>query len=128
MAVAFDAATKSLETTTSPLTWSHTCTGSNLLLVVGITTSHSTSPNCTGVTYNGVSMTKIGADRDYVGGETTLWYLLAPTTGANTISAAFTGGAGTERCFGVSVSYTGVAQTGQPDAVSRGTSNGSYPS
>ena len=57
MAIVYDASSTGAETTSSPLTWTHTCTGSNRLLVVGISTAHALSPNCTGVTYNGTAAT-----------------------------------------------------------------------
>ena len=64
MAIAYNVASTGTYTGTSPLTWSHTCTGSNLILIVGvIVESSSSNQNCTGVTYNGVAMTLIVCPR-----------------------------------------------------------------
>lgn len=66
----------------------------------------------TGVTYNGVAMTSLGTyTYGLRGGQ--LWYLLNPASGANTVSISHTGAVFT---IGVAASYTGVKQSGQPDA------------
>ena len=121
MAIALDAVSNGTATTTSPLTWSHTCTGSDLILVVGVNIYSAGTPNCSGVTYNGVSLTLIGSKRTYFSelGQISLWYLLNPVTGANTVSVSFTGTVA--NCDAGAVSYTGVAQSGQPDAVAGAT-------
>lgn len=90
----------------SPRTHSHTCTGSDLILMMaGFSFGSGTTS-----TYNSVSMTNLGT---YAYGTRNgcLNYLLNPATGANNL--VFTpGGDG----IAVTSSYTGVAQTGQPDA------------
>jgi hypothetical protein len=97
------------------LTWPHTCTGSNLILWVGVF-GDSASGTITGVTYNGVSMTQaptvspiqVPSDRFIY-----LFYLIAPATGTHDI--VVTAGTGTY-IAGVAASYTGAKQTGVPDA------------
>jgi hypothetical protein len=73
----------------------------------------------TGITYNSVALTKItkvltnNYDGGGVCGYTQLWYLVAPTTGANTVSVAFTR-TSPEVLDAIecgSVSFTGVDQT-----------------
>ena len=117
LAIAYDTVSNGTETTTSPLTWSHTCTGSNLILVTGVNIGNGSSPNCSGVTYNSVSLTLVGSERLYGSslGQISLWYLLNPATGANTVSVSFSGT--TVTCDAGAVSYSGVAQSGQPDAI-----------
>lgn len=70
-------------------TWSHTCSGSDRILVVYVTVSPGVgSVEPTSVTYNGVSLTKLGS----VAGSSSnigLWYLLAPASGANNIVVTF---------------------------------------
>lgn len=86
-------------------TWNHTVTGSNTLLLVYV---YDFPGNISSITYGGQSLTNfvnIGL-ADY------LWYLLGASVGTNTIT--ITGGSATKR--GISVSYTGVAQTGFPDS------------
>jgi hypothetical protein len=128
MAIAYDAASTGTATTTSPLTWSHTCTGSDRILFVGVNVYVFSSPECTGVTYNGVAMTLVGSRRETTFGinEVSLWYLINPASGSNTVSVSFTGGTGVT-CIAGAVSYTGVDQTSQPDAVSGGTGSMSTP-
>lgn len=114
MAIALNTAVNGLSITSTSLTWNHTCTGSNMVLVVGVIIQ-STSDFVTGVTYNGVAMTRATtavtpsgpARRQY------LYTLVAPATGSSlaivvSLSSSINVG-------GMSVSYTGCAQTGQPD-------------
>lgn len=112
MAIALDAQSNGATSVTTSLSWSHTCTGSNLALIVGIWNA---SDGVTSVTYNGVAMTQIakllmtgGAAGQYI----YLYYLLNPATGTNTV--AVTGATG--GLDGASTSFTGVKQSGQPDS------------
>jgi hypothetical protein len=113
MAIAFDAASAINSTTGSSLTYAHTCTGNDRILFVGYH-SDTASDLVTGITYGGVSMTKIGSsvqvpgDR-YIG----LYYLLTPNTGSNNVIITASG-SGSLRSK--AISYTGAAQSGQPDA------------
>lgn len=116
MAIAFDA--KAFGTSSggsvSSLTFSHTCTGTNLVLVVGIKT-----PAGVSVTYNSVSMTEI----DSVGASdraTRLFLLIAPATGAHNVVVS----GGTGAYDAVSASYTGCKQSAQPDAHITNTASG----
>jgi hypothetical protein len=109
MAIAFDT-NSTLHQGTSSVTFSHTCTGSNLILFVA---SHS-STTTSGVTYNGAAMTKITQKTLGSGAELSLWYLIAPSTGAHNVVATGSGGAPTVSAW--SASYTGVQQRSQPDA------------
>ncbi len=114
MAVAFDAVGPSSTGTgtagTTNITWSHTCSGSDRLLVVGVAFSQTDTGVTTTVTYNGVSMTSLGKahTNNQTSGFVELFYLVAPATGTNTVSytASTSGDLG-----GGSVSFTGVDQT-----------------
>lgn len=94
----------------SPATFSHTCTGDNRILFVAAASN--SGQTVTGVTYAGVSMTQIGSKTDSAGPTEYLFYLIAPATGANNVIVSTSGSNAT----GASVSYTGVKQSGQPDA------------
>lgn len=124
MAIALDTSAVSTDQTTSPITWNHTCTGSNLMLVVGIALIDTGTPSADAVTYNGVSMTKARSDIVTSGGtlhqETSVWLLHNPATGSNSISVTATLGASGHGA-GASASYTGVNQSSTADA-SGGTS------
>lgn len=107
MAWAFDT-TSSLDTTniTNP-SWSHTCTGSNLYLVVLL--PHWANGNTvSGVTYNGVAMSLLA--RSSLSGSndrSEIWGLANPATGSHTV--AVTGA----NCYGTigAASFTGIDQT-----------------
>lgn len=111
MAIAFDSSSLGPNPPAgAPQTWSHTCSGSDRLLVVGAISLNDT---VTGVTYNGVSMTFIGKT-SYPGSArqgVAMYYLLNPASGTNTISVN-----GSGNVSGFATSYTGVQQSSQPDS------------
>ncbi len=109
MAIARDTTTEGTATANS-LTFSHTCTGSNLLLLVGV--SDSNGDGVTGVTYNGVSMTQLVKDVGGSSGYRYVYGLLNPATGANNIVIS---DSGVTNLYAVGASYTGVKQSGLPD-------------
>lgn len=109
MAIAFDAKTNtSASGTASPLTFSHTCSGTDRILFVSSTLNSGT---ISGITYGGVSMTQVGSVTD-VGPITYLFYLVNPASGANNVVVTASATIYTT----TAVSYTGAAQSGQLDA------------
>lgn len=116
MAIAFDNATGTNTTgATNPLTFAHTCTGSNLLLIV-VTMAEAFPPaaSVTGVTYNSVAMTEMtgfGGLYSDAGLDVRLqgWFLVAPATGSNTVSVTYSAGSGSRAA--ISASFTGVDQS-----------------
>lgn len=80
---------------TSPATISMTIgSNSNRILIVWVLRGNTTT-NSSGVTWNGVSLTKYGHITSSVGGVNhvhELWYLIAPSTGSSTVSISFTDG------------------------------------
>lgn len=112
MAIAFDAATSATTNSSTSLTYSHTCTGTDRFLVV--TATGNQGPTATvSATYNGVSMTAIGPSTDSVGTgvPTYFFYLVNPASGANNIVV-------TSNVNGIATSassYTGVDQTSPID-------------
>jgi len=118
MAIAVDSTSLNNQGTTgASLTWSHTCTGTNLMLVVTVSLSASAA-NCraTGVTYNGVAMTKgvesSGATTD---AKQSVWYLSNPDTGAHDVVVSL---ANNNLVTASSISFTGT------DGVGGSNSNG----
>ena len=109
MAIAFDVTSSTGPTTDNVLpyvlSWSHTCTGDDRLLVVGI--AHISSETVDSVTYNTVAMNLVGTVAS-TSGQTSLFYLINPASGENTILAtmatSFSNG------VGMAVSLTGVDQ------------------
>jgi hypothetical protein len=122
MAIAYDASSGGTALPDTSVTWSHTCTGSDLILVVGISQAGNYEDKVTGVTYNGVAMTRLATD-GYVftsgayNRAVYLYYLVGPATGAHNIVVSSSESL-YFRC--VAVSYTGIAQTGQPDGSDSG--------
>lgn len=111
MAIAFDAATDG----GANLTWSHTCTGDNRILFVAVMTDVA-GDGVNGITYDSVALTKINSVQ---GGNTryiSLWYLINPATGSNTVSLDVD-----DFHLAGSISYTGALQSGVPDAQNTGT-------
>jgi len=84
MALAHDADSSSSGSAVSTLAWPHVCTGAELLLVVGANTFPATS-TVTGITYNGVALTKIDAQNASLWCRSELWYLVAPASGSHDI-------------------------------------------
>lgn len=101
-------------------TWSHTCSGSDRILIVSLFVNGSISG--LSITYNSVAMTLLDSISDgtyYL----YMYYLLAPSTGANTVSASWTTSRGV---LGSSVSYTSVNQSA-PFGTGAKTNNTSSP-
>ena len=112
-AIAFDTTTNSThKVSVSSYSWSHEATGSNLILVVG--DSHvGSGVTVTGITFNSDALTFIRSDAEgnY---RSTIYYRIAPDTGGSfTVEVTLSGTASS--AVAGAVSYTGVAQTGQPD-------------
>jgi hypothetical protein len=107
-AIAFDAVASSSGDPTDPLSFSHTVTGSNVGLIVGLGT-HNASITHTSVTYNSVSMTsEANIEFAAVNLRTSMWSLIAPATGANTVSCDLSG---SSRVIAGAVSFSGADQT-----------------
>lgn len=130
-AIAFDAAASNGTPSANPVTWTHTCTGSNLVLYVGVDVHIPLGGSITSASYNGVAMTLIISTQGSNGVSNTgflngIFYLANPATGAHTVSVSFAGGAASAE--GGSISLTGVDQTTPVDASSCTTSVTGEPS
>lgn len=103
MAVTFDHATDGGIGAGSTMTFSHTCTGSSLVLILYIITYGSTvDPSA--VTYNGSAMTKLNNVIEN-GSKGSIWYLIGPPTGSNIVSV--TVGAGVQTSM-LAASFAGA--------------------
>lgn len=128
MAIAFDATASSFLTgnpTGTSLTYNHTCTGSNLILLVSVHVYNAVDI-VSGVTYNSVAMTRLtqqifSSDSNQ---RLYLYYLIAPATGTNQIAVTLSAGSLFTIMYSMSDSYTGVSQTGYPDATNSNTASG----
>ena len=125
MAIAFDAATTRARvgSGSNSFTYSHTCSGSDRILFVGVTVVNPSGNTATGVTYNGAAMTKIATAAAQSNVLITLWCLVNPASGSNTISVSTASNIGAY-ADSLATSYSGASDTGQPDAFdfSNGTS------
>lgn len=113
MAVAFDAVTKQDSSGyVNSLTFSHTTSGSNRGLVVGIACRTGTA-DISGVTYNGVSMTaKKTQENTNVCGVRT-WSLSAPASGTNNVVVTLSN---YRLLTAIATSFTDVDQTDMIEA------------
>lgn len=89
------------------VTQSHTVSGSDRILIAACTLNSSTD-KVSGVTYNGIALTRIRAEL-IAQASTYLYYLLAPATGTHDLVFSFTTSDQAAVCMGAS--FTGVDQT-----------------
>lgn len=116
---AFDAASNSgYQAASAGYSWSHTCTGNARVLVVSVEL-FSVAQTVTGITYNGVALTLLGAQTTVSSvGRMEMWGLIAPATGAHSIAVTLSGSIAS---CGTAVSLTGINQTGLGDTETVGT-------
>lgn len=114
MAIAFDAASGAFVNPGTSRTVSHTCSGSDRALVVNAVGATNNSDVITGVTVNGAAMMLVEKGFDGSVGRYLYAYLMInPPSGVVTIAAS----ASVSSFIEVNAaSYTGVKQTGQPEA------------
>lgn len=107
--IQFDAASNSgYQAASSSYSWSHTCTGSDRYLVVGVAML-SLAQTVSSITYNSVNLTLLGTKSSISGAaRVELWGLVAPATGSNTIAVTLSGSIASAAD---ATSLTGVHQT-----------------
>lgn len=105
--VAFDASSSSPGNGTNTVTWSHTTSGTNRVLLV-LVNSFFADGEATGVTYDGVAMTLVG--RWTSDPRQSIWSLVAPNTGTHNVTVTFAGPA-TANGFMAAISFTNADQT-----------------
>lgn len=120
-AIAFDTTGHTLadNSTLATITWTHTVTGSNPLIV--LCGYISTAPSPTAFTYNSVAGTEtITPPGQGASWWTNVWLLGNCSTGLNTVSMTAT--TATDDKGGVSMSYSGAQSSNTPDSVNKGNS------
>ena len=120
MSIAPDAVSGSFVNPGTSHTQAHTCSGANRALWVNVVGADVTDL-ITGATYAGVPMTLVSKGRGN-GRWNYLFLLLAPATGTNNIVVTASASSYIEINGS---SYTGVAQTGQPEAFAQNMASGS---
>src|SRR5712691_11450667 len=97
----------------SGFSWSHTTSGTNRLLVVGVSWSSSSALTVTGMTYAGTAMTSIGSAVNGTNAGMALFYLpesLLPATGtSNTVQVTMSNQ--TNQLVAGAITFMGVNQT-----------------
>lgn len=93
----------------SPNAWSFVNHSGDVLLVRVAVTGNTGTPSCSGVTYNGAALTKVGAVAYGPGSEVSLWQIVNPATGSNTVQVSFTAGGATADldCLASAISFRG---------------------
>lgn len=114
MPIALDTSTDGgVTNTTTTHTFSHTCSGADRILWVGAFGDE--NDNVSGITYNGVAMSRVGTALESVSARRVyLYVLVGPATGANNV--VITTSVTVDALAGHAVSHTGATQSGQPDS------------
>lgn len=116
MAIALDSANAGSNQTGTSLSFSHTCTGTNLILFVSFKVIAANVDDITSVTYNSIAMTLVNKVLQPTNNNWMyLYHLIAPSSGANNVTVNST--SSTQKVM-YGVSYTGAKQSGVPDAQS----------
>lgn len=105
-AIALDTSALSTEVNNTGQSWSHTQTGSNLILFAYDVAESTTTDPYSNMTYNSVAMT-VGNSKASANRFCKAWYLTGAATGAHTIQPTLT----SQFNQGASASYTGVNQS-----------------
>jgi uncharacterized repeat protein (TIGR01451 family) len=98
------------------LTLNHTTTGTNLVLVVGVSIDiiNNTTATVSTVTYDGIGLTNAGTITDAGNSRRVeMWSLIAPAVGTHAVvvTLTFPGGGGTLGVFAGATTFTGADQT-----------------
>lgn len=111
MAIAFDATAKGIATGATSLTFAHTVSGVDRFLAIGFANFSTTTVSS--VTFNGDACSSVDFVQLQANAQVHMYSQTNPDTGTNNIVITVSG---STTIRGVSASYTGVSQTGQPDA------------
>lgn len=108
--VAIDATSNSgYQAAASTYSWGHTCAGTDRYLAVDVGVLSVPGTTVTGITYNGVALSFIGAKSTVSGaGRVECWGLANPASGSNMIAVTLSASVASA---GVAASYVGVDQT-----------------
>ena len=119
MALAVDATSHVEGVTVSgtPVTVSHTCTGSNLLLYVCLSSAKTTAADVIGATYNSVALTQVANRVNSLANQlqTYIFRLINPATGSHTLAITTDNATGDNVACGI-ISLSGGDQTSPESA------------
>jgi len=112
MAIAFDSTSGAQTGWTTSNSFSHTCSGSDRLLLVWVYFDRGAGAYYTSaLTYNGSALTQVGTFTVGTAGYGELWALVNPASGTNTLSATYSNAGPTAKVAIRALSYNGVNQT-----------------
>ncbi len=94
----------------SSITVSHATSGSNRLMLVGVSFNNDILETVTGVTYNGAALTLEGTETNSDDARVEIWSLVAPDTGTHNVVITFSAALNQEAVAGV-MTFTGVDQS-----------------
>ena len=107
--IAFDAAGSVVQNANATsFTWSHTVSGSNRLLVVGVSIRNQQSETASSVTYAGTPLTLVGTRINETSARVEIWQLVAPAVGTDNVVVTLSAAA---KIVGSATSLTGVDQS-----------------
>jgi hypothetical protein len=107
--IAFDAAGSVVQNANATsFTWSHTVSGSDRFLVVGVSIRNQQSEAASSVTYAGTPLTLVGARSNETSTRVEIWQLVAPAVGTDDVVVTLSASA---KIVGGAISLTGVDQT-----------------
>ena len=97
-------------TTGSSITISHTTSGSERLMLVGVSINNDNFETVSAITYNGVSLTYVNSETQSDDARVEIWKLVDPPTGTNNVVITFSADLIRYAVAGV-ITFTGVDQT-----------------
>jgi hypothetical protein len=107
--IAFDASGSVVQNATAAsFTWSHTVSGSNRILVAGVSIRNQQNETVSSVTYAGIPLTFVGARSNETSARVEIWQLVAPAVGTDNVVVTLSAPA---KIVGGALSLTGVDQT-----------------
>jgi hypothetical protein len=97
------------DTGATSMTISHTTSGSNRLMLVGITIYNQGSETVSSVTYNGAALSPVGSVQRLTESRVEIWSLVAPATGTHDVVITFNAQLSNNATAGA-ITFTGVDQ------------------
>jgi prepilin-type N-terminal cleavage/methylation domain-containing protein len=92
------------------MTIAHTVSGSDRLMLVGVSMNNDGYETVTGVTWNGTALTLVGTEANDDDARVEIWRLVAPSTGTHNVVVTFSAALEQEAHAGV-MTFAGVDQT-----------------
>ncbi|MBI3030219.1 MAG: PQQ-binding-like beta-propeller repeat protein [Candidatus Rokubacteria bacterium] len=125
--IAVDSSSSCTPTSANSFTWSHTTSGVDRVLIVGVALRNPNSQTVSSVTYAGTSLTQVLARDNGTSVRIEIWRLVGPALGTNNVVVSYASGVSAKTACGA-VSLTGVDQSNPIDATNSATGTSLAPS